>query len=398
MKKVLCLIITALVLFTAAVPCLALGTVETVDAPYSIKYSVYDDGNNERVIISCLLTDELAALTANPGGGISQVYGYVQADYRIDGGEWHHTAQWDTQPDSCDYVATVLSGATVLSFDLLYLTNQKAVDNAGALVKTLENGSKVFDLDNHSLEFRLRACVGYISTGSFITHSEWTETVKVERKEKPELPVTGFEAPIISNLEMHVDDETAPYFTFDVKTPEKMKEIQSQYLAYKPSSFQLKCYVDYGEGWTDTSMSSTGGFFSNETKTVRFDSSVFDDEKNVKIKLSYLIYDRNDNPVYSADSEVLKAVAPRWEEGKGVLHAKCTACGICKPIFGQCMFIVFGIAAVVLVIAAVILKIQLDKARAKKAQAEEERQRKIQADKEKYNALKQAKKEKNKKK
>lgn len=398
MKKFLCAVITLLVLFTAAFPCSAYGTVESVDAPYDIKYSVYDDGNNERVIISCLLTDKLAELTAKPADGISQVYGYIQADYRIDGGEWHHTAQWDTQPDSCDYVATVLSGATVLSFDLLYLTNQKAVDNAGELVKTLENGKKVFDLDNHSLEFRLRACVGYISTGSFITHSGWTETVKVERKEKPELPVTGFEAPLVSNLEIHYTDETAPYLTFDVKTPESMKQAQSEYLAYKPSSFQLKCFVDYGEGWMEASMSSSGSFFSNETKTVRFDSSVFDDEKKVKIKLSYLIYDSNDNPIYSAESDVLEAVAPRWKEGKGALHAKCTTCGICRPIFGQCMFIVFGIAAVVLVIAAVIAKMQLDKKRAEKAQAEEERQRKIQADKEKYNALKQAKKEKNKKK
>lgn len=396
MKKFFSFIIIAAVVLTAAFPCFAFGKVEHVDVPYSIKYSVYNDGNNERVIVSCLLTDELASLTANPSNGITQAYGYIQADYRIDGGDWHYTAEWDTQPDICDYGVNVNSGATVASFDILYLTNQTAVDNSGALAKTLENGCKVFDLDNHTLEFRLRASVGYISSGSFITHSDWTETIKVERKEAPELP-TEFEAPEISNLQVHSSDEEAPYFTFDVKTPESMKEAQSAYLAYVPSGFQLKCFVDYGEGWTDTAMSSMGSFFSNEEKTVRFDKDKFDDEKTFKFKLSYLIYDKNDNPIYSEESEILKAVAPRWEEGKGVLHAKCTTCGICKPVFGKCAFIVFGIIAAVLVVAAIIAKIQLDKVRAKKAEAEAERQRKIEADKLKYDELKKAKKEKNKK-
>ena len=110
-----------------------------------------------------------------------------------------------------------------------------------------------------------------------------------------------------------------------------------------------------------------------------------------------MINDKNENPIYSEESETLKVVAPRWEEGKGVLHAKCTTCGICKPVFGKCAFIVFGIVAAVLVVAAIIAKIQLDKVRAKKAEAEAERQRKIEADKQKYNELKKAKKEKNKK-
>lgn len=398
MKKFSALIITFILMLCLCFPCFAaFGTIEHVDAPYSIKYSVYNDGNNERVIVSCLLTDELARLTANPGNGITQAYGYIQADYRIDGGEWQYTTDWDTQPDICDYGISISSGATVTSFDIMYLTNQTAVDNAGVLVKTLESGERVFDLENHSLEIRLRASVGYISTGSYITHSDWTEVIKIERKDAPELP-TEFEAPEISNLQVHYTDEEAPYFTFDVKTPESMKEAQSMYLAYVPSGFQLKCYVDYGDGWTDTSMSSSGGFFSNETKTVRFTSSTFDDEKTFKFKLSYLIYDSDDNAIYSEESEVLKDVAPRWKEGKGVMHAKCTTCGICKPIFGKCMFIVFGIVAVVLVVAAIIAKIQLDKVRAKKAEAEAERQRKIEEDKAAYNARKQANKEKNKKK
>ena len=326
-----------------------------------------------------------------------QAYGYIQADYRIDGGDWHYTAEWDSQPDICDYGVNFSSGGTVVSFDVLYLTNQKAVDNAGELVTKLENGSKGFDLDGHTLEIRLRASVAYISSGNYITHSDWTDVIKVERKPAPELPVE-FEAPEISNLEVHYSDEEMPYFTFDVKTPESMKEAQSAYLTYVPSGFQLKCLVDYGEGWTDTSMSSMGGFFSNEEKTVRFDADKFDDEKTFKFKLAYLIYDKNDNAIYSDESEILKAVAPRWVEGKGVLKARCTTCGVCTTVFGKCAFIVFGILAVILVVAAVVAKIQLDKVKAKKAEAEEERQRKIEEDKKKYNELKQAKKEKNKKK
>lgn len=396
MKKVFNITIIAAVILTVAFPCLAFGTVERVEAPYSIKYSVYNDGNNERVIVSCLLSDELAQLTAKPDNGITHAYGYIQADYRIDGGDWHYTQEWDTKPEVCDYGISLNSGATVASFDLLYLTNQTAVDNAGALVKIREDGCKVFDLDNHTLEIRLRATLAYVSTGNYITHSDWTQVIKVERRDAPELPVK-FEAPQISNLQVHYTDEETPYFTFDVKTPESMKEAQAAYFAYVPAGFQLKCYVDYGDGWMEASMTSMGGYFSNEEKTVRFESETFDDEKTFKFKLSYLVYGKNDTPLYSEESEVLKVVAPRWEEGKGALQAKCTTCGICKPVFGKCAFIVFGIMAVVLVVAAIIAKIQLDKVRAKKAEAEAERQRKIEADKLKYDELKKAKKEKNKK-
>lgn len=398
MKKIVSFFICLMVAVITAVPCFALGTIESVDAPYGVKYAVHNDGDNERISVSCMLTDEFARLTAYPDAGINYSVGFIQLDYRIDGGEWQYISSWDTDPEASDYGTVLDCGDTVRLLDMMYLVNQTSVEDAGVLVKTLDDGSKVFDLENHSLEVRLRSGVAYRSTGSYITVSEWTQTVKIERKAQQEELPTEFEAPGLSNLQVLYSDNEMPYLSFDVKTPESIKLAQSKYQAYEANSFQLKCFVDYGEGWKDVSMSSSGGYLSSENKKVYLNEAVFDDEKTVKLMLQYLIYGEGDVPLYSEESETLKVTVPRWEEGKGLLHARCTTCGICKPIFGVCMFVVFGIAAAVIVVAAVIIKIRIDKLRLRQAEQEEERQRRIQAEKAAYNAKKQANKEKSKKK
>ena len=398
MKKILCAVFSLLIVASAAFVSFA-KPIESVTVPHDIHYYVHNDGTNERVTITCVLDDEIASLTSTPGEGISYASAYVQVDYRIDGGSWHCNADWDKDPAATPYVGTVAKGGATAVVDLFYLTNQTAVEDAGDLVKVSEDGKKTFDFENHTLEIRLRTALYYVSTASDVVSSDWTQVIKVERKQKkPELPV-NFDAPQVSGLKvLYQTDTQMPYLSFEVKTPENVKQAQAMYQAYGPASFQLKCYVDYGEGWVETALSSTGGFLSNETKFVYLDSSVFSDEKQVKVKLQYLIYAADNTPLTSAESEVLKTVVPRWAEDEGVLPARCTTCGMCKPVFGVCLFVVLGIALAALVIVAIIVKMQLDKAAIRKAEAEAERQKKIEAEKAAYNAAKQAKKQKNKKK
>lgn len=375
-----------------------------IDKPYMIQYVVRSDGKNERVTISCAVTDDFAALSGDEQvlaqNGLNYAYGFMQLDYRIDGGEWQYTSEWDTNPSASFYGSAMNIGETVKTLDLLYLVNDTAVKEAGELVKVSDDGSRSFDLENHSLEVRLRAVVNCVAGAeSFYDFSDWTEAIRIERDvASPEIPM-DFEAPIVSDERVeHMADTDMPYITFRVKTPESIKEAQTIHATHGNSGIALVAYIDIGEGWQQVSLSSSGSFFSNETKHIYLDGAVFDDEKPAKIKLCYMTYDKNNNQIFSEESQIIKLILPRWKEGKGILPAKCTTCGICTPLFGKaCMFIVFGIAAAVIIVAAIIAKIQLDKARVRKAEAEEERQRKLEAERAAYNARKQQNKQKNRK-
>lgn len=403
MKRIISIVLCIFALAAFALPAMAANTVAEVDAPYGVQYKVNGDGTSERITISCMLTDKLAELTGDPqvleSYGITYAFGYIQLDYRIDGGAWQYTKEWDTAPDSSFYGAALNRGETVKTLDLLYLTNETAMEACGDLAIRTEDGKKLFDLENHSLEFRLRVSYGYTNIDNYVVNSKWTEPIKVERDVKAEKLPTEFEAPIVSDLKVEfLEEDQMPYLTFKIKTPESIKKAQTLYSTQILTGFSLQCFADTGDGYEQVSLNTGSSFYSNETKSIYLSGSEFDDEKRVKVKLKYMIYDADENVLYSQETEPMTVVTPRWEEGKGILHAKCTTCGVCRPIFGVCMFIVFGIAAVVIVVAAVIIKMQVDKAKRRKEEQEAERRRKIEEEKAAYNALKQAKKEKNKKK
>ena len=405
MKRITALLMCLGLLFgVSALWAQAAEGLDTIDMPYAIQYSVGGDGTSERITISCALTDDFAALTADESvktkHGISLSYGYVQLDYRIDGGDWQYTKEWDTKPEASTYGSSLNTGETAKTLDLLYLTNESAVEAAGDLVVKTEDGKKVFDFENHSLEFRLRTVLtGRVEMGNFIMQSDWTEPVAVERNAPvPEIP-KEFEAPVVSNARVeYMADTDMPYISFEVKTPESIKIAQTVYSAHVGSGLALVGYIYADGNWERVSISSSGSYYSNETKSIYLDDADLEDESLVKIKLCYMTYDDEDNQIYSEETEVIKLTVPRWVEGKGLLHAKCTTCGICTPVFGNvCMFVLCGISAAVIVVAAVIIKMQADEAAVRRAEAEEERQRKLEAERAAYNAAKQAKKQKNKK-
>ncbi len=402
-KKLLTLILCLFISAVCVLPAAAVNSITRIDAPYGIQYKVNSDGTSERVTICCLLTDALAQITGDEeyrlSNAISYAFAFIQLDYRVDGGDWQYEPSWDTVPDSSTYGTTINSGETAKTLDLLYLTNQTAVDACGELAVKTDSGKKLFDLENHSLEFRMRVSLGYTDTQNRVINSDWTDVIEVKREQDFEPLPTVFEAPQISDLKVeYVETSQMPFLTFKVKTPESIKKAQSLYSTQISTGFSLQCYVDTGDGFELVTMSSSGSFYSNETKNVYLSAGDFADENRVKVKLQYMIYDKEENTLYSDASEVLSVVTPRWEDGKGILHAKCTTCGICRPIFGVCMFIVLGIAALIIVIAAVIIKMQLDKARNRREELEAQRQKEIAAQKAAYDAAKKEKKEKNRKK
>ncbi len=402
-KKYLALILALVVISLSAITANATVELTEIDAPYGIVYKVYDDTVAERVSISCMFTDEYAAMTGMSNEESQQKYGYtnastyVQIDYRIDGGEWHADEIWETTPTAAKYGGNVPSGDTVRTFDLLYLINESDIKNAGALAKKDKDGRNVFDLDNHTLEFRMRTSMTYTVRAAQIITSEWSEIVKVERNKDFGKAPAELEAPEIYNAHIAYHENEMPYLAFDVKTPESIKKAEAWLSTQEPTYISMLVDIDRGNGtWESVNFSVSSSHYANETKAVYLDAADVEDVSEMKIRVRYVAY-LKDKTLYSDYSDVLEFSVPRWVEGKGIMYAKCKVCGICYPIFGQCMFVIGGILLLVAIIAAVPVKMKIDKVNAKKAAEEEERQRKLAEERKAYDKAKKDKKNKNKK-
>lgn len=402
-KKYLALILALVVISLSAITANATVELTEIDAPYGIVYKVYDDTVAERVSISCMFTDDYAAMTGMSNEESQQKYGYinastyVQIDYRIDGGEWHADEIWETTPNAAQYGGNVPSGDTVRTFDLLYLINESDIKNAGALAKKDKDGRNVFDLDNHTLEFRMRTSMTYTVRAAQIITSEWSEIVKVERNKDFGKAPAELEAPEIYNAHIAYHENEMPYLAFDVKTPESIKKAEAWLSTQEPTYISMLVDIDRGNGtWESANFSVSSSHYANETKAVYLDAADVEDVSEMKIRVRYVAY-LKDKTLYSDYSDVLEFSVPRWVEGKGIMHAKCKVCGICYPIFGQCMFVIGGILLLVAIVAAVPVKMKIDKVNAKKAAEEEERQRKLAEERKAYDKAKKDKKNKNKK-
>ncbi len=402
-KKYLALILALVVISVSAITANAAVELTEIDAPYGIVYKVYDDSVAERISISCLFTDEYAAMTGMSNEESLQKYGfinattYVQIDYRIDGGEWQANEDWETIPNSAYYGGNVPAGDTVRTFDLLYLINESDIKNAGALAVKDDKGRNVFDLENHTLEFRVRTSMTYTVRQAQIITSEWSETIKVERNKDFGKAPTELETPKVYNAAVAYLENDMPYLAFDIKTPESIKKAEAWLSTQEPTYVTLLVEIDKGDGtWESTNFSVSEGHYVNETKAIYLDTTDVEDVSDMRVRVRYVAY-LKDKTLYSDYSDVLEYSVPRWVEGKGIMHAKCKVCGICRPIFGQCMFIIGGISLLVAVVVAVPVKMNFDKKKAKKAAEEEERQRKLEEERRAYDKAKKDKKNKNKK-
>ncbi len=409
MKKTLAFFTVLMLLVLSAMPASAVMELQEIDAPYGVVYKVYNDTEAERVSISCLFTDEYASISDMTNAesyaayGITDIYTYVQIDYKIDGGDWHHSEVWETTPDAAKYGGQVPKGDTVRVFDLLYLINESTREDAGSLAKTNERGKYVFDLDNHTLEFRMRTTMGYMTKNNVgqVTTSAWTETIKVERDADFGESPKELEAPYAYEPRVEYGDDEMPYLAFDIRTPESVKESGAWLATQAPTYIQLLVEIDRGDGtWEEQSSYVYDSHLANESKLIYLSATDLDDASDMRVRARYVTYIETENgtqALYSEYSDELSFSVPRWKEGKGILHARCSVCAICHPIAGQCMFVLGGILLVVLAIAAIPLKMYLDKVKKRKAAEEAEKQRKLEEERKALEKAKLEKKNKNKK-
>ncbi len=388
MKRLLSCLFALLMLACLCFPCVA---AQISESPTDVMYRVYDDGVNERVEIACLIPQAIKENALNN----SNVSTFIQLDYRIDGGEWASDAEnWNYNAGASKFGLTLNKGEGYKILSLLYLNNEGNCQLAGDMAVKNKNDGYSFDLENHTLEFRIRVAK---STDGAVENGPWSETVNVKRDVDFGEVSKEFEKPIVSNPRVLFAEGTeTPYLAFDYKTPDSINKTQAWFLTQVPTTFNLVAYVDSGSGFEETTLTYTYSFLADETKYIYLSNDLFEDEKTLKVKLNYYIYE-DGNQVFSEESDVLTFQTPRWVEGKGVTKAKCLVCGMCSPIFGVCLWAIAGVLLIVLVIAAVIAKMQIDKKRAIKQQEAEEKQKKIAEQQAAYRAAKAAKKQKNKK-
>lgn len=390
MKKFIA-VAAAVVLLIAGmvIPASAVITIERADAPYDVVYSVYNDTYCDRISVSCLLTDNLAAMTSMSDKesaekyGATNIYAYLQLDYRIDGGEWQADEVWETTPTASTYGVQLMPGEVVKTMDLLYLANDSALEDAGVLAKVDSDGKRTFDLDNHTLEFRIRVSMGLTRKINEVVTSEWTDTITVKRGNNYGEAPKELDAPQLLNLEVKQDSEDkCPYLTFFVKMPESVKKAESWLSTQMPTYISTQYFLDNGSGnWTDVQVySPSGSSYSNETKFLYLSNTDVTDVSTMKVRARYQVYLQNSEQMLSEFSETLSVDTPRWVEGKGILHAKCKVCGVCRPIFGICDFVILGVVIVAAVIAIVPIKMSIDRKKAQKALEEEEKKRLAQAE------------------
>lgn len=409
MKRTAAFLVAILLLALSVLPAGAVAELGDIDKPYGIVYKVYNDTVAERVSVSCLFTDAYAGMAAMTNEesmkkyGITDIYTYIQIDYRIDGGEWQYEEVWETTPNAPTYGGQVPKGDTVRTFDLLYLVNETTRESVGELAKTNDKGQYVFDLDNHKLEFRMRTSMGYTKDRvPQVAVSDWTDSVEVKRDADFGKAPTQLEAPDAYNPHIGYLENSMPYLAFDVRTPESIKKAEAWLSTQQPTYISMSAEIDRGGNvWEAVDISSASSPFANETKAIYLNPTDVDDVTDMRVRIRYIAYvetPEGTKTLYSDYSDVLEFEVPRWEEGKGILHERCKVCGICKPIFGQCMFVLGGIVIVILIVVAIPVKMHFDKVKKRKAAEEAEKQRRLEEErKAQANAKKNKNKNKNKK-
>ncbi len=147
---------------------------------------------------------------------------YFQIDYKIDGGSWHYTSEWDspkTVPDNIDDLHfTFVSGKEYIDSDSWTMTGLFPED---ATLKAFADSGWDY-LKSHSITFRVRFAHSFDDKNTYVL-SPWSKEYTLSANTKADYDKLIGHAPSIISAELIADPDGEPYF--DIKLAELPEEV-----------------------------------------------------------------------------------------------------------------------------------------------------------------------------
>ena len=225
---------------------------------------------------------------------LTNVYAYIQVDYKIDSGNWHYTAEWDSHPvvpnsglhdaqpwsDVEGFASRMLSmkisDAIAYNFD----TPAENGDFEGCIYGTPYYDTQMahYDLDNHTIYYRTRYKIvaenGDTSDTKTI-FSEWSDTVSIG-KDGTQVKLTKSVTPAAITIQSGscLGDPNAEFpqneFYLDIDVPlsifNDVKYYEIEENAFEPVMFEVQYRVN-GGSWKESSVANATWISSGEKLT-----------------------------------------------------------------------------------------------------------------------------------
>lgn len=244
----------------------------------------------------------------------------LQYDVSLDGTDnWQHTTAWDTKHDiggsSAGYTYASLDGSLMETVELFWLTYhagngtdtfeayQPAILSQQHTDGEYQWDTYYFDHENHSLYIRCRyIMVWYLNdggeySGPYSSIGPWSQYAVFGQGSTQVIPDApeGYEAPVISKLELYPQDEDTEYacLTYVQDTPKSVWDAEVYYSMVSEGGFEgLETQIsidggDWQEVYTDD---STGSLcLKNGLRTVTGnDDLILEKTSDIKLRVRFV--------------------------------------------------------------------------------------------------------------
>ena len=400
MKKIMMLLMAFIMLLSCmTMPVAAAKTMDDFFPNGNITLAsplfVYNGDETGGLIEMCVTTpQEMTEIGSYYGPSFDNIFGTdgmclmgTQIDYRVNGGAWHYTAEWDklNQTNMENSIVQYHLNMNELfgpqpSYRVSILSSSVETEDYGdvsALFKA--NGEDVYlDIENNTIEFRARAYVYYKLTSGEEKYvfSNWSQELKPgETPSQDEKHF--FESPEIAFVDIN-PSPNAMNFSIKVNITENIMNEWTQFKAIygQASDFDLEAKImpvaEDGSFKEDEAIElislsknapSHEGFHLEETLRYDFSyDSSFDRYDKWAISVRFVGKDQFESE-YS-EPKLVSTVAtndPNQDEEGNLItddlvtDEKCPVCGFCPMPLGICVFAYVLIGVVLLVIATVAI-------------------------------------------
>lgn len=267
--------------------------------------------------------------------GINSIDHTAQIDWKLNDGDWHYTADWDTLEGDIEYEPGIYastgytSGETTDVVSIFDLRNdigeitplQSMLGNAMIKGSDESGYDNRLDLENNTIYFRVRLLASYNMEADSVTTfilSPWSEVLTYGKGsitlEKP----TRLEKPNISNPVIGKNPDGSPKILFTAITPKQIQDANNYIIAKDLSNIRVDNHININNtGWVEADAGTW--WLSSETRSFNVPTS-YDNGKEVVIDKSYIqirtryVYEGGANvPALQSEwSNIISINSPSW--------------------------------------------------------------------------------------